>query len=761
MVSKNQKITFYTLVVIGLCLIAGSKLQAKKSTNARIRGDGTLVVNGKPVFVIGARAEKLAQIAEVADCGFNLIEGSGEWQKKHYDIAHKQGLFILAGHYVWATFAGTKKGVNIQAMDGTWGKSESGIDNLLKYGKDQSRRTIEEALKEFDHLPGVIGWKIAEEPRAFLSEIVGRGYEIFKSYNPRHIVSIQHDKWLWFPCFKYSCDVLELDVYALRGDKYPIRYAASILEIYSRIKKALEVFDSKAVWFVAQVQPPSYWKPFNSEEELTLRDYRAQIYSALTAGAKGVIYYHWNMLRKAKRKNKKERDGWEYIIVNDKVYRERINIIKKTVKEMHKLGPIIADGTPNNRLYIRWVNPGKNGPGLQLTRTIEYDGKQYLFVVNPLDVPVSAHVFGINYESVPKAYSGKVFLGKNDLSITMMKPGNLKISIAPMGAGVFAFTRRSIINKNTKFNPNKKFSEILNNSWPEQVKDISYKTSDDSPQHAMAYLPKTAKKIPLLVALHSWNGDYKQKFGAYYANLCVANNWAYIHPNFRGPNKRREALCSELAIKDIIDAVEYAKKHSNIDASRIYLTGFSGGGMAALMAMAKYPELWAAVSVWCPVTDLNSWYNYSKGKSWQRGIIRDLRKVFGGAPDKDEKTKAEYAKRSPVTYFARGISGLPKLDLNIGLKDRDVPVDQGIKVFNLLAKAKETITESELAELKTKKIPVSLAYKNKHSYRNYKGKVKKLVVRKNADNVRLNIFNGHHEFCPVDTFKWLSKQKKN
>ena len=445
MLLTNKKITFCALAVINLCLIAVYQLQAQASTTSRIRGDGTLIINGKPVFVIGARAEKLEQVAEVADCGFNLIEGSGEWQRKHYDKAYKRGLFILAGHYVWATFAGTKKGINIQAMDGTWGKSASGINNLLKYGKDQSRRTIEKALKEFDHLPGVIGWKIAEEPRAFLSEIVGRGYEIFKSYNPRHIVSIQHDKWQWFPCFKYYCDVLELDVYALRGDKYPIRYAASILEIYDRTKKALEVFNSKAVWFVAQVQPPSYWKPFNSKEELTLRDYRVQIYAALTAGAKGVIYYHWNMLRKAKRKNKK--GGGEYIIVNDKVYRERINIIKKTVKEMHKLGPVIADGTPNNRLYIRWVNPGKNGPGLQLTRTIEYNGKQYLFVVNPLDVPVSAYVFGMNYESVPRAYNGKIFLGKNDLSITTIKPGNLKINIAPRGAGVFAFTRRSIIKK--------------------------------------------------------------------------------------------------------------------------------------------------------------------------------------------------------------------------------------------------------------------------------------------------------------------------
>ena len=126
---------------------------------------------------------------------------------------------------------------------------------------------------------------------------------------------------------------------------------------------------------------------------------------------------------------------------------------------------------------------------------------------------------------------------------------------------------------------------------------------------------------------------------------------------------------------------------------------------------------------------------------------------------KNDKIKAEYAKRSPITYFNANAK-LPKLDLNIGFKDRDVPVNQGIKLFNKMAEGKEIITKDELNSLQKHTVPANLKYKSRHNYQTYKGKYKKLLVRKDIGKVRLNIFNGHHEFCPADTFKWFNSQKK-
>ena len=48
-----------------------------------------------------------------------------------------------------------------------------------------------------------------------------------------------------------------------------------------------------------------------------------------------------------------------------------------------------------------------------------------------------------------------------------------------------------------------------------------------------------------------------------------------IHPNFRGKNDRPEACGSELAVADILSAVEWAKGSTQIDADRVYWVGVS------------------------------------------------------------------------------------------------------------------------------------------------------------------------------------------
>ena len=735
----------FSVIITTVCIVLGINLLAEK---AAIRGDGTLLVNGTPVFPIGIRTEKAADLKPIAEAGFNMVMGSGEWDTGHYKEANENKLLVLAGHYVWAAFRGTQPTINLRS------RGDVVVKNLLENAKDQKRRKLAETLKKFDHLPGVIGWKIGDEPEAKLTEIVEAGYEIIKSYNPNHIVGPLICDRQWVGNFRNACDVLMVDNYPLRGN-YKKKWNTSVNETHKRIKRAVRAMKDKAVWYLPPMYPPSYWTNV-AGDELTLAEMKLPVYAGLIAGAKGLIFYHWGLLDKDFIKD--ESGKRKTVKVSKDIYNKRLGIMKSLAAELNKLSPILCDGRPNDDLDIRWINPGKYGPGPQLTRAIEYDGKQYLFVMNLLNVPIEAKVFGPDSAHNFRAYDAEVFVGKDALSTHAKRPGEPTIKIAPLGSGVFVLSRRSLI-KNTKFNPKKKFSTFLNGAWPQQAKDVTYKASDGSEQHAMMYLPKTDKKVPLLVALHSWNGNYKQKLGAYYANMCVANDWAYVHPDFRGPNKRPQALCSELAIKDIFDAVAYAKQNCNIDASRIYLTGFSGGGMAALRAMAAKPELWAAVSVWCPVIDLESWFDYSKDKSWQRGIIRDLKKVFGGAPGKNDKIKAEYAKRSPITYFNANAK-LPKLDLNIGFKDRDVPVNQGIKLFNKMAEGKEIITKDELESLQKHTVPANLKYKSRHNYQTYKGKYKKLLVRKNIGKVRLNIFNGHHEFCPADTFKWFNSQKK-
>ncbi|GAG09210.1 unnamed protein product, partial [marine sediment metagenome] len=102
--------------------------------------------------------------------------------------------------------------------------------------------------------------------------------------------------------------------------------------------------------------------------------------------------------------------------------------------------------------------------------------------------------------------------------------------------------------------------------------EIQYISSaDESEQPAMFYAPDSKDGVPLVVALHTWSGNYRQRHHKAIEQWCVKNGWAYIHPDFRGPNRRPEATGSRLVVKDIVSAVEYAKEQTAIDASSIYL----------------------------------------------------------------------------------------------------------------------------------------------------------------------------------------------
>ena len=423
--------------VLWLAAVAGSVVSAPAEGPARagIRGDGTLLVNGKPVFPVGARTEAVSDLAEIADTGFNLAMGSGEWGAEHYAEADRHGLLIFAGHYVWASFRGTQEAVNLRARE------DALVKSLLTAAKDQSGRTLPEALTQFDHLPGVIGWKTGDEPEAKLTELVEIGYEAIKSYNPQRVVGPIICDRQWFGNYRNAADVIIVDNYPLRGT-YEKKYHTSINETYRRVKRAVDTMAGKAVWFMPPLYPYSYWS-LVPEEEFTLRDLRLVNYAGLIAGAKGIVMFHWGLMDGAWGAG--EEGGKLRIAIDEATAKQRLGIVRSLVRELHALGPVICDGRPNDEPDIRWTGPGVNGPGPQLTRVIEYEGRQYLLVMNLLDVPLEGMVFGPDPAHNWRAYDAEVFLGREDLAVTAERPGQPVITVAPRGSGVFVLNRRSII----------------------------------------------------------------------------------------------------------------------------------------------------------------------------------------------------------------------------------------------------------------------------------------------------------------------------
>ena len=234
--------------------------------------------------------------------------------------------------------------------------------------------------------------------------------------------------------------------------------------------------------------------------------------------------------------------------------------------------------------------------------------------------------------------------------------------------------------------------------FPAEVSEIEYHTSlDGSLQPALFYAAESDEAVPLLVALHTWGFDYRQRrYNAPFARWAVDRGWAYIQPNFRGPNKTPQACGSELAVGDVRDAVRFARGKSKIDPTRIYLVGASGGGHMALLMAGRAPELWAGVSAWVPVTDLTAWYKECRDAGNDYG---DIVAVTGGAPGSSPIVDKEYDRRSPLFHLKNAIS-VP-LDINAGIRDGhegSVPISHSLHAFNLLAKEDDRLSPQEIEE---------------------------------------------------------------
>ena len=285
-------------------------------------------------------------------------------------------------------------------------------------------------------------------------------------------------------------------------------------------------------------------------------------------------------------------------------------------------------------------------------------------------------------------------------------------------------------------------------------KEIKHRSSaDQSEQPAVFYAPESKTPVPLVIALHTWSGDYQQKYHKAVEQWCIRNGWAYIHPDFRGPNNRPEATGSEFVVADIVSAVEYAKKTTNIDTSAIYLVGTSGGGYTALVMAGHHPERWAGVSAWVPISDLAAWH--AEGKH-----VEALEKSCGGAPGDTPAVDAEYAKRSPITYLKN--AGGTTLHISAGIRDSIVPISHSLHAFNEVAAAKDRISEEDIRFfVEKRKVPPKLqADLSDPTY----GK-KRPLFRRESGNAPVTIFDGGHELVAPAAMAWIQQvhheKKKN
>ncbi len=277
-------------------------------------------------------------------------------------------------------------------------------------------------------------------------------------------------------------------------------------------------------------------------------------------------------------------------------------------------------------------------------------------------------------------------------------------------------------------------------------------------QPALLQKARSNEPRPLLVALHTWSFDHLSCSWEPYRSCCEKLDWHLIYPAFRGANNKPEACGSELVVADIVSALEYAKSVCNVSEQQVYLAGGSGGGHASLLTAGKHPELWTAVSSWCPISDIAAWHRECENHC--RNYHDHIEAVCGGDPQTCPEAHNEAVKRSPATYLPSA-AGKVVIDISTGIHDGhtgSVPVSHAFRAYNLLCSPQDRFAESDIDFIvKNETIPEHLKYdgETEPSFGE-----KTILLRRVSGCVRLTIFEGGHNILPAAACAWLANQQK-
>ncbi len=273
-------------------------------------------------------------------------------------------------------------------------------------------------------------------------------------------------------------------------------------------------------------------------------------------------------------------------------------------------------------------------------------------------------------------------------------------------------------------------------------------TIDGSRQPAYFLAAKSGDAKPLLVSLHTWSGDYKQADTL--AQKALEQGWNYIHPDFRGANRRRGACLSEAALSDIDEAIQYAFDHGAVDREKVFVVGVSGGGYATLGVYLRTRHRIKAFLSWAAISDLSDWYWQSKNRDAK--YAGDIEACTAAPGTFDEQ---EARRRSPLHWQ---VPAVPKgrLEIYAGINDGytgSVPISHSILFFNKLVQhfgdSAMAVPDRDMVPLLTRRVVPRLGL----------GRIQDRAVLyfRETPDVSLTIFAGGHEMLADYCFDRIKK----
>ena len=296
---------------------------------------------------------------------------------------------------------------------------------------------------------------------------------------------------------------------------------------------------------------------------------------------------------------------------------------------------------------------------------------------------------------------------------------------------------------------------------PKQSLATTVSELDGEKQPILYWAPESASKeaTPLFVFLHSWSADYTQDNSKWMVE-CVRRNWIWIHPNFRGINQTPKACGSKFARQDILDAIRFAREKWNVDNSRVYIAGVSGGGHMSLLMAGHHPEQFSAVSAWVGPMDLIEWHRFHTVDGKPDKYAQMIERSLGGPPGSSKEIDAEYRDRSPVFNLSR--TGDLPISILAGVQDGhtgSVPVSHSLIAFNEIARAQGA---TQVSDEEIQSLVKDRQLQNPLPSDTVEDPIlgRKIHLQRSSRSAVVTIFEGGHESIPESAFSWLATQHR-
>jgi len=230
-----------------------------------------------------------------------------------------------------------------------------------------------------------------------------------------------------------------------------------------------------------------------------------------------------------------------------------------------------------------------------------------------------------------------------------------------------------------------------------RMEKITYRSRSgdlDVPAFVFQPLETVPRSHPALVWVHENIRGHLYEHYIPYVREAVTQGYVVIAPEYRGsigygPELYEAIDYGGAEIEDVVTAVDVlASKYPAVDRRRIGIIGWSHGGMIALLAAARNPEMFGAVAALVPVTNLFHRLA-AKGVERQRQLI-DPRNRFGGTP---AERREVYRDRSPL--FNVDKLTVPVL-VHIAANDEDVTIEEGMQLVDALRARKPSLATTKV-----------------------------------------------------------------